>query len=112
MSNERAIPKTTGAVRDAKGRFQAGTKMGGRKPLAPELRDALLPLGYKAVRALNKILDDPQAKDADKLRAVDIVLERLLGKAAQPILAEIHQDAEPMTLSQMMERARELLGDG
>lgn len=102
-----------GQARDNKGRFVKGNKGGpGRTPLAPDLKNALLPLGEKAVAALNKILDDPAAKDADKLRVVEIVLERLLGKAAQPILAEIHQDAEPMTLSQMMERARELLGDG
>ena len=96
--------------RDSKGRFVKGGPGGpGRTPLAPNLKDALLPLGDKAVAALTKILDDPDAKDSDKLRAAEIVLERLLGKAAQPIIAELHQTDEPMTLQQMMARARELI---
>lgn len=101
----------SGAVRDAKGRFAPGTKCGGRQPLAPSLRDMLLPLGEKSIRALQTVLDDPDAKAADRLRAAEIVMDRLLGKAAQPIIAEMHQTEEPMSLSQMMARARELLGD-
>ena len=102
------------ASRDASGRFVKGTSGNprGRTPLAPDLRAALLPLGEKSVAALNRILDNPEAKDSDKIRAAEIVLDRLLGKAAQPIIAEMHQTDEPMTLHQMMDRARELLMDG
>lgn len=97
--------------RDEKGRFIKGSGGGpGRKPLAPNLKDALLPLGDKAVSALQAILDDPEAKQGDKLRAAEIVLDRLLGKAAQPIVADVHQEEEPVTLAEMMARARELLG--
>lgn len=57
----------------------------GRKPLAPEIKDMLLPLGEKSVAALKKVLEDPEAKDSDKLRATEIVLDRLLGKPQQAV---------------------------
>lgn len=109
-----APSKRTGNGRDAKGRFVKGEYRGGpgRTPLAPSLKDALLPLGDKSVKALESILDDPEAKQSDKLRAAEIVLDRLLGKATQPIVADIHKEEEPITLAEMMARARELLGDG
>lgn len=98
--------------RDAKtGRFTKGNNAGNGRPKLPSnLKDALLPLGDKAVSALQAILDDPDARQGDKLRAAEIVLDRLLGKAAQPIVADVHQEEEPVTLAEMMARARELLG--
>lgn len=55
------------------------------------------------------VLDDPEAKAADKQRAAEYILDRLLGKAAQPILAELHETTDTMTLSEMMESIRELM---
>lgn len=97
--------------RDSKGRFAKGNAGGGRPPLAPDLKNMLLPLGDKAVKALIAVLDDPDAKHADKLRAAEIVMDRLLGKAALPIVADVHREEQPVTLSEMMARARELIGD-
>ena len=57
----------------------------GRKPLSPEIKDMLLPLGEKSVAALKKVLEDPKAKDSDKLRSTEIVLDRLLGKPQQAV---------------------------
>lgn len=81
----------------------------GRPPLSPALKDALLPLGERAVAALQRVLDDPTAKDADRIRAAEIVIERLLGKAALPIIADTPTAEEHMTLKEMMEAARELI---
>lgn len=102
------------ANRDKSGRFQKGQSGNpeGRKPLAPELRDMLLPLGEKSVNALKSVLESDTAKDADKLKAAEIVMDRLLGKATQPIVADVHTEEKPVTLAEMMTRARELLGDG
>lgn len=75
------------ASRDESGRFVKGQSgnPAGRSPLAPEIKDMLLPLGKKSVAALKKVLEDPGAKDSDKLRATEIVLDRLLGKPQQAV---------------------------
>lgn len=101
--------EANGLARDNKGRFAPGNAGGGRKPLEPGVKDMLLPLGKKAVTALQNVLDDPEAKAADKLRAAEIVMDRLLGKAAQPIIADVPTPEEHMTLSEMMQAARELV---
>lgn len=72
--------------RNEKGQFVAGNKGGpGRQALAPEIKDMLMPLGKTSVDALKKVLEDPEAKDSDKLRATEIVLDRLLGKPQQAV---------------------------
>ena len=113
-AREKGSENMAPANRDKSGRFQKGQSGNpeGRKPLAPELRDMLLPLGEKSVNALKSVLESETAKDADKLRAAEIVMDRLLGKATQPIVADVHTEEKPVTLAEMMTRARELLGDG
>ena len=75
-----------GTQRDSKGRFAPGYKGGpGRTPLAPEIKEMLLPLGKKSVAALKAVLDDPEAKHSDKLKATEIVLDRLMGKPQQAV---------------------------
>ena len=72
--------------RDGKGRFVSGNAGGpGRTPLAPEIKEMLLPLGKKSVAALKAVLDDPEAKHSDKLKATEIVLDRLMGKPQQAV---------------------------
>ena len=75
------------ASRDETGRFVKGQSGNpeGRKPLAPEIKDMLLPLGKKSVAALKAVLDDPDAKHSDKLKATEIVLDRLMGKPQQAV---------------------------
>lgn len=46
-----------------------------------------------AAKALLDVLDDPKAQQRDKIRAAEIVFERLYGKAVQPIDADINGGA-------------------
>ena len=97
-------------TRDSRGRFTAGNKAGNGRPRRdPAVTDALASGGLKAAQFMVNVLDDPEAKAADKQRAAEYILDRLLGKAAQPILAELHETTDTMTLSEMMESIRELM---
>ncbi len=61
-----------------------------------------------AVQAVIDVLNDPEAKPAERLTAAKIVLDRVLGKAVQPIETEITTTA-PMSLREKEARLRELL---
>lgn len=97
--------------RDSKGRFAAGNKGGNGRPRRdPAVTEVLASGGLRAAQYMVAVLDDPEAKAADRQRAAEYILDRLLGKAAQPILAEMHQTTgDTMTLSEMMASLRELI---
>jgi len=75
------------ASRDKTGRFVKGQSgnPNGRKPLAPELKEALGPLGPKSIAELKKIIEKPDTKDGDKIKAIEIVLGYLIGKPQQSV---------------------------
>ena len=100
--------------RTARGRpFQTGEdsrrNKGGRPKADPETREILLEGGQAAARFMVDLVQDKSARNGDRLRAAEYILDRLLGKSVQPILTEFRQDEESMTLSEMMEAVRELL---
>lgn len=73
--------------RDAQGRFQKGVSgnRGGRKRLPDDLKDALRAACPEALRVLVSVLEDEKARDADRLRAAEIILDRGYGKPTQAV---------------------------
>ena len=95
--------------RDSKGRFLPGNKGGGRPKEDRDGREMLKRALPDAIQTVLDIMSDPDAAASARLEAAKTIIERVMGKAAQPIIAELHQTDEPMTLQQMMARARELI---
>lgn len=84
---------------------------GGRPRQSKDGRKMLREALPGAVQVVIDVLNDPEAKPAERLTAAKIILDRVLGKATQPIVADVHKEEEPVTLQQMMARVRELMGD-
>ncbi|MBO7668987.1 MAG: hypothetical protein J6S60_00220 [Oscillospiraceae bacterium] len=75
--------------RDAKGRFAPGNKStGGRKALPEDLKMAFRAACPDALRVLVEIVNKEEAKDSDRIRAAEIILDRGYGKPVQAIRAE------------------------
>jgi hypothetical protein len=57
----------------------------GRPKMPKDLKEAFKAASPKALEILKKILADPEAKDSDRLRAAEIILDRAYGKPAQSV---------------------------
>ncbi len=92
--------------------FQAGEdsrrNTGGRPKADPATKEILLAGGPEAAQFMVDLLHDESARTSDRLRAAEYILDRLLGKAVQPILAEVHREDEPMTLDEMFDTVKEI----
>lgn len=62
-----------------------------------------------AVRLLIDTMGDPSVKRDLRIDCANTIIERVLGKAAQPIITDTPTIEEHMTLKEMMEAARELI---
>lgn len=62
--------------------FQKGQSgnPGGRPKLDPKIKKALVKATPMAIEALVSILKDATAKHADKVKAAEIILDKVLGK--------------------------------
>ena len=92
------------------GRFVKGVSgnPGGRPKGDPET-DALLLAKYPAaVRLWVDTMEDPKAKLELRLACADRIVERVKGKALQPIQADVFQAEEPLTLDEMFSIAEEV----
>lgn len=69
----------------ATGRFLPGNRTGGRKQLPEELKQAFRDTGPKALEVLTRILTDETAKDSDRIRCAEIILDRGYGKPVQAV---------------------------
>jgi hypothetical protein len=72
-------------VKKLRGRpFEKGNKSGGRKPIPPEIKEALTGLVPRAIERLTEIIN---TSDNDKIvmQAVEVVLNRVYGKPAQSL---------------------------
>ena len=67
------------------GRFVKGYGGGGRKQLPEELKQAFRDTGPKALEVLTRILTDETAKDSDRIRCAEIILDRGYGKPVQAV---------------------------
>lgn len=72
-------------VRDEKGRFAKGNCGGGRPKLPEELREAFQAVCPEALEVLAAIMRNKYARNNDRIRAAEIILERGYGKAPQSI---------------------------
>ena len=93
--------------------FQPGASgnPGGRPADTDEIRagkEMLRRAMPDAVQAVVDVLHDPEAKVAERLTAAKIILDRVMGKATQPIVADVSHEEDPMTLDEMMQYVREL----
>ncbi len=78
-------------VRDKKtGRFLPGNKGGGRKPLDANAKAILEMAAPKAARYLVELIDDDTAPAKLRLRAAEVLLERVYGKPKQEIDANVN----------------------
>jgi hypothetical protein len=76
------------------GRFTKGNPSnGGRKKLPEELKEAFREAAPDALEVLKKIMLNDRARDADRIKAAEIILDRGYGKPVQAVdLAAETQD--------------------
>lgn len=111
IDRERSQDVSNGA-HDNRGRFAKGNKLGGGQPYAKQIaafRSAI----YNAVTVadMEEIITKAveQAKGGDRF-AREFLCDRLIGKAVQPIEADVTTSA--LTPDQMREKIDDLLGLG
>ena len=98
-------------IRDDKGRFAPGSKPinpKGRPKLPITAKDRLVSMLPGALDTLQQLINDEKAKPEIRIRAAEIVLDRNLGRAVTPIMAEVVSDKKDMTLSEMIAAAKDL----
>ena len=97
-------------IRNEKGQFVKGHS--GNSPGRPKLpitaKDRLVKMLPNALDTLQQLINDESAKPETRLRAAEIVLDRNLGRAVTPIMAEVVSDKKDMTLSEMIAAAKDL----
>lgn len=71
--------------RNARGQFTKGNSGGGRPKMPEEIREAFQKVCPEALEVLVSIMSDADAKDTDRIRAAEVILERGYGKAPQSI---------------------------
>lgn len=75
-----------GTKQDPKtGKFLPGNKSGGRKKLPEDLKEAFRAAAPDALAVLKRILLNEEAKDADRIRCAEIILDRGYGKPVQAV---------------------------
>lgn len=96
--------------RNEKGQFVKGCSgnSSGRPKLPITAKDRLVSMLPGALDTLQQLIDDETAKPETRLRAAEIVLDRNLGRAVVPIMAEVVSDKKDMTLSEMIAAAKDL----
>lgn len=98
-------------IRDDKGRFAPGSKPinpKGRPKMPITAKDKLISMLPAALDTLQQLINDEDAKPEVRIRAAEIVLDRNLGRAVTPIMAEVVSDKKDMTLSEMIAAAKDL----
>lgn len=74
------------AARDPKtGRFLPGNKTGGRRELPADVKEMLAAATPGAVKTLVAITNDENARHADRIRAAEIILNRVYGLPKQSV---------------------------
>lgn len=89
---------------------QSGNPGGRPKGLA-ELKEACQLRTERNLKALDKIISSKDTKDADRIRAIDIQLERAYGKAIQEVKG-VQSDPFTRAWTKIAERAQHVGGDG
>ena len=92
--------------RDNKGSFTPGNKVGGRKKIPQDVRDMFKAATPAAAGLLIKTIDNEDAPLAMRMDAAKTVIERVYGKATQPIDGSLDATLQIV----MSDEARELMG--
>ena len=84
------VMPSTGTKQDKRrdpntGRFLPGNKTGGRPRLPEELKEAFRAACPDALEVLKRILTNEGAKDSDRIRCAEIILDRGYGKPVQAV---------------------------
>lgn len=79
------------------GTFAPGNPGGGRKKMPEEIKKAFRDLVPESILTLTKILRSDESKDSDKIKVVEVILDRALGKAVQA-LEHTGKDGEALIL--------------
>ena len=74
-------------TRDKNGRFTKGSRAnpGGRPKTDEEFKEALKKLVPRSIEVLHEILMSEEASNKDKLRAVEVIFDRVYGKPYQAV---------------------------
>lgn len=98
------------ANRNAAGQFVKGQSgnPSGRPKLPVSAKDRLVSMLPGALDTLQQLINDESAKPEVRIRAAEIVLDRNLGRAVTPIMAEVVSGKPEMTLSEMIAAAKDL----
>ena len=72
-------------ARQKNGQFGKGNTCGGRKKLPQELVEMCRELTPEAINTARRIMLDESAKDGDRLRAAELIVDRAYGKPRQAV---------------------------
>ena len=67
--------------------------LGGRPKLPAEFKEVVKCNTVPALMTVINIMQDSNAKAADRLKAAEIIIERAYGKAVQPIIGDINTNS-------------------
>lgn len=82
---------------------------GGRPKMSPEQRAAFTELSELGINSLRSILTNPEAKDADKIKASEVAFDRAWGKSVQAIDANINDVPRLIDTSKLTKEQRDAL---
>lgn len=88
MSGKNAAESSMKTAKKAPGKpFQAGQSgnPGGRPRVPEEVKEAFRAASGDACRVLCEIVNDFSAKDSDRIRAAEVILDRAWGKPVQAV---------------------------
>lgn len=97
--------------RDNKGRFAKGNATGGRKKIPEEVRQMLLAATPDAAQTVIDLMRDVEAPPRVRAECAQVVLDRVLGKAVQPLAGSVELAGRvEIATEQDAAKALELLG--
>ena len=95
------------------GLFQPGNTMAKDRRKRGLTKEDFRALGPKALKVLGDILDDEEAGDAIRLKAAEIIFDRVLGKPTQAVEATVEaKTSDGLSLAEKLEYIKSLQSEG
>ena len=91
------------AIRNEAGRFQKGVSgnPNGRAKIPDDVREMLKAACPKAIKILLDMVDDPKTKPDLRVKCIEIVMDRVYGRATQPIDNNITSNTIPQNITDL-----------